>query len=105
MPNIDISLIPDPGSIKGLRDLVQNALTDLALNVNPDSYTKISDKIESKVISPLVMSSTNRREPTKLTNLTTQRALFRFETTEINEYFKVNNYTIWIKPIWTQYPE
>lgn len=63
------------------------------------------DKIESKVISPLVMTPINRREPTKLTNFTTQRALLRLEVTEVNEWFKVNNFTIWTKPSWTQYPE
>ena len=63
------------------------------------------NKVESNVLSPLTLATTNRREPTKLANFTAQRALLRLETTAINEWFKINNFTLWIKPVWTQYPE
>lgn len=63
------------------------------------------DKVESDVAVPLVMASPNPREPTRLAGFQSQRALVRFETTAQDEWFKVNNYTIWVKPLWSQFPE
>ena len=63
------------------------------------------DNIETSVLTPLVLASTNRREPTKLANFIAQRMVLRLETTAIDEWFKINNLTVWIKPLYTQYPE
>ncbi len=62
------------------------------------------DAIESVALVPLVMVPTNRKEPTRLGNYSSQRALLRLEVTAINEWFKVNNFTIWAKPLWTSWP-
>ena len=62
------------------------------------------DKILSEVLVPIVMSSTDSREKFRLSNFISARAILRGETTEINEFMKVNNITIFAKPLWAEYP-
>jgi hypothetical protein len=62
------------------------------------------DDIETSALEPLVMASTNAREPTRLANFVSQRAVLRLETTAIDEWFKINNFTIWAKPLYTSFP-
>ncbi len=62
------------------------------------------DEIEQVEMVPIVMAATNRREPTRLGNYNSQRALLRLEVTEIDEWFKINNFTIWAKPLWSEWP-
>lgn len=62
------------------------------------------DKVESQVLVPLAMSNPNAREMTRLANFKVGRAILRMETTAINEVMKVNNVTIFAKPLWSEYP-
>lgn len=60
--------------------------------------------INTTTLVPLAMSTTNSREPTRLANFKSQRARLRIETTAINEWFKINNITVWVKPIASSFP-
>lgn len=62
------------------------------------------DDIESQILVPLVLSSTNRKELFRLSNFNSQRGKLKLETTAINETFKVNNITIFVRPIYSNYP-
>lgn len=63
------------------------------------------NKVKSFVFTnPISMVTAARTEPTKLANFKSQRALLRFETTDLDEYVDINRIIIWIKPIGTQYP-
>lgn len=55
-------------------------------------------------ISPLAMSLVTDIEPTKKTNFKKQRAALRGETTEFQEYFRINRIIIGSKLLWTSYP-
>lgn len=62
------------------------------------------DKVYTSILSPLAMSTTPGREPTRLCNFSQQRTLLRMETTGISEYMKVNRIVFFVKPIYSQYP-
>lgn len=62
------------------------------------------DKVQSQVLVPIVMSSPNFKEEFRLANFQAGRAILRGETTAIDEFMKVNNITIFAKPLWSEYP-
>lgn len=62
------------------------------------------DDTRTKLVSPLTMSLTPGKEPTKLTGFIAQRARLRMETTLIDEYMKVNRVILWVRPFGTQFP-
>lgn len=62
------------------------------------------DEVDTFEVTPLVMSLTPGREPTKLTNFNSQRARLRMGTDVIDEYMKINRVVLWIKPVATQFP-
>lgn len=62
------------------------------------------DSVDSEVLNPLIMSATSKKELFRLANFQAQRGMLKLETIAINETFKVNNITIFIKPLWTNYP-
>lgn len=63
------------------------------------------DDVNSQSLTNLAMSSTNNILPTILLNFKEQRAAVEFKTTEINETFKISKIIIFVKPIWTSYPQ
>lgn len=67
------------------------------------SYQGLDD-VQTASLLPLVMSQTPGREPFRLANFIGQRVRFRVGTTQINETFKINRMTIFIKPLWSDYP-
>lgn len=62
------------------------------------------DKILSQQLPDVPMTATNAREFRRLSNFQSERAIVRGETTEINEIMKVNDITVFAKPLWTEYP-
>lgn len=62
------------------------------------------DDINSVVLTPLVMSTATDREPTRLTNITSQRAALKISVDEIDEYFEINRLIIYTKAIFDEYP-
>lgn len=78
------------------------------LRVNGVGNLKLSlftlDRKRSTVMVPLKMEQSTEREPTRLCNFVTQRAVLRVETTEINEVMRINRIILYTKPIYTQFP-
>lgn len=62
------------------------------------------DKVTSSELLPLTMSLLANREPTRLSNFVTQRAILNCRTEEINEFMQINRLIIFIRPIYTSYP-
>ena len=63
------------------------------------------DKVRTYVMVPLVMQTLTDREPTRLCNFTSQRAILRLETVDINEVMKINRVIMYTKIMYTQFPE
>jgi len=62
------------------------------------------DEVEVKALVPFTMSATTAREPTRLANFISQRAMLKISTDTINESFKVNRIIIFAKPLWSNFP-
>ena len=62
------------------------------------------DKVISKSLANLTMTTPAGRELTCLTNFKSERALLRIETTEIDEIMKFNRIIIFAKKLYTSYP-
>lgn len=54
--------------------------------------------------NPLVMSETTDREPTKLFDFMSQRMSLKFQTTEKDEWFRIDRIVIFARPVFTDYP-
>lgn len=62
------------------------------------------DDERSNVLAPLAMQATTGREPTRLANFTSQRAMLEIKITAIDEKFVINRIIIFEKTVWSQYP-
>jgi len=62
------------------------------------------DRIRNHVLVPIPMEIITDREPTRLANFTTQRAVLRLETNAISEYMNVNRVIVYTKLMYTQFP-
>jgi len=71
-------------------------------NLNMTLYS-LSDEISQPLV-PFTMSLTTRIMPTRLSNFMEQMASLECETTEINEYFKINRIIIFTKEVFSSYP-
>ena len=70
-------------------------------NLNMTLFS-LSDET-SQVLVPFPLG-TGRIMPTRLANFMEQMASLELETTEINDYFKINRIVIFTKEIFTSYP-
>jgi len=62
------------------------------------------DDILTQTRAPLVMTPTSAQEKVRLFNFISPEMMFKFSTDEINEYFRVNRVTIFVKTQWSEYP-
>lgn len=62
------------------------------------------DDESSSALVPIAMQATTGREPLRLANFISQRGMLEFQTTAINETFRVNRVVVFQKEIWTSYP-
>ncbi len=62
------------------------------------------DEIRSAVLVPLPMKVQTNVEPTRLSNLTEQRAKLQITTTGLGEYFIISKIIIFVKPVAKSYP-
>lgn len=69
------------------------------------STLKGLDNVNTQTLANLTMSTTPGREPTILSNFTSQRARLRLETTAINETFNINRIIFYVKPLWASFPQ
>ena len=58
----------------------------------------------TKVLLPLTLSTAPGREPTRLTNLSTQRARLKMYTDNFDDDVKVNRIILFAKELYTGYP-
>lgn len=62
------------------------------------------DNVRSKTLVPFQMQTAARIIPTRLVNFMEQRASFELKTTTIDEKFRINRITIFVKEVFTSYP-
>jgi hypothetical protein len=62
------------------------------------------DDERSQTLIPFSLSSTTRIMPTRLSNFMEQMASLSLETTEINDYFRINRIVIFSKEVFSSYP-
>lgn len=62
------------------------------------------DSIQTQNLIDLPMQLTTRIEPTRLANFQSQRTRFEFQTTEIDEIFKIHRIILFAKPVAVEYP-
>lgn len=63
------------------------------------------DGSPTATLTTITMASAPTREVRRLSNLNSERARVKFETTAIDETFQITRITIWRKPLWTSYPQ
>ena len=63
------------------------------------------DGIKTSTIAPITMSSTTYKQEMKLTNFLSERAKVRIETTGINEVMRVNSLIVFVRSIYSEYPQ
>jgi len=85
-----------------------NHFGQVTLRVNGTGVLRLSlismDDVYTQTLQTVTMQTLPGKEPTKLCNLTVQRARVRFETTAIDEYLKINKIIIWTKPVASNFP-
>lgn len=62
------------------------------------------DNILTETLVPLVMTPTSSQEKYRLCNFISPEGMLKFETTEIDEVFRVNRVTIFVKTLWSEIP-
>jgi hypothetical protein len=62
------------------------------------------DEVEEDILYPLDMSDPTDIEPTRLSNMTQQRAQLEIKTTQMDETFHCSKIIIFAKPVATSYP-
>ena len=63
------------------------------------------DDVKSQTLTPVAMSSSTNIAPTQLADFNQQRARLDIRTTEIDETFTINQINVYIKPIYSSYPQ
>ena len=63
------------------------------------------DEVQSNVLAPITLQSSNNVEPNRLSNFTQQRAKLMIQTTNMNETFQISKIIIFIKPVAKSWPE
>lgn len=73
-------------------------------NGNLQLFLQDLDDIQTQTLVPLVMQSTTRFEPTRLSNFQSQRIRLVGKTTEIDEIFRIHRIIVFAKPVAIEYP-
>lgn len=68
------------------------------------SFSGLDDSL-SETLLAIPMSNSSGREFTRTANFKGQQAKLRLETDKIKEYVKINKIIIYMKEIWTSYPQ
>lgn len=63
------------------------------------------DDTYSEELNSVVMATTSERFVTKLANFNQPRARLKIRVDAINEYFEINQVTVYVKPIHVSYPQ
>lgn len=62
------------------------------------------DKVLNQELPPVAMATPDSRTQLRLANFQSQRGFIRGETRVAGEFFRINDITIYMKPLWTEYP-
>ncbi len=62
------------------------------------------DGVNTQVLTPFTLASTNRLAPFRLANFIEQRVQLQLSTTAIDETFRVTKIIIYAKPVFTMVP-
>jgi len=62
------------------------------------------DRIDIQTLAPLPLSSATAREPTRLSNFTSQRGMLIISTNQLGAEFRINRVIVFAKQLWTQFP-
>ncbi len=71
---------------------------------NLDMHLASLDRINTVDLFPFTLSETNAREPTRLVNFVTQRALLKVSTDVIDEYFDIDKVIIFARELYKEFP-
>lgn len=86
-----------------------NHFNAIRLRINGSGVFRMSliglDGNKTQTLATLNMSNTPGSEPTKLCNFMSQRAQLRGETIAINEKFRINRICVFVKPVFTSFPQ
>ena len=63
------------------------------------------DAIYQNVLTPVVMTPTTNRFSSTLANMSEQKAQLELKIEEIDEWFEIHSVIIYIKPIYTGFPQ
>lgn len=63
------------------------------------------DDVYTQDLAPVVMTPTTNIAPLKLSNFNQQRARLEISVGAIDEYFDINQVTIFVRPIYTSHPQ
>lgn len=59
----------------------------------------------SQDLADITMSAVNNKEPARIANFVSQRSKLKIQVTAIDEWFKINTLIIFVRPIYTMFPE
>jgi hypothetical protein len=62
------------------------------------------DDIKTKDLAFLTLQSGTRIQPNRIVNFVEQRASFEFWTENLDEWFRINRITVYLKQIYTSHP-
>jgi hypothetical protein len=62
------------------------------------------DDVKTKDLVPLVLGQASRIQPNRIVNVVEQRASFEFWTTDLDEWFRINRISVYLKEIYTSHP-
>lgn len=62
------------------------------------------DEVLSKTLGTITMATSPGKQPFMVTNFMAQRTKLRFETTAINETFRISRIVVFMKPTYTMMP-
>lgn len=62
------------------------------------------DDVKKKDLVSLTLSTASRIQPNRLVNFVEQRASFEIWTTDLDEWFRINRVTVYLKEIYTSHP-
>lgn len=72
---------------------------------NLRTFLSSMDDVSLQTLVPYIMALTTKREPTILANFSEQRARLELGTTAIDEVFTISKIVIFVKPIFSGYPQ
>lgn len=72
---------------------------------NLESTLKSLDDVNTQPLTTIAMTTAPGRLPNILANFVEQRTYLRTEVTEMNAWFRINRIIIFMKPVYTGYPQ